>query len=330
MPEAVVAITLGDSAGVGAEVVARSVADPRVNERCRYVIVGSARRLALAIDVTRVALDLRVVGDIGRAHHEPGIADVIDVPSPHVPWGEPSAEASRALIAALRHAVRFCQVGAAKGIATAPAGKAALRQGGLASGVGQTAVLEQATGTTDTVMLLVARVGDRVMRAAHVTTHLPLREVPGAYTRQRLRHVLTTTAVALRREGIAKPRIAVAGLNPHAGEDGVLGDEESRVVVPTVRWARARGLDVVGPLPNETIWVGQSYDAIVVAYHDAGHTPLRTAAGHAGLHLTLGLPFPRSAPLHGTGYHLAGTGRADPSAMMDAILAVAAPRALHR
>ncbi|MCC6624765.1 MAG: 4-hydroxythreonine-4-phosphate dehydrogenase PdxA [Deltaproteobacteria bacterium] len=332
MHKPTLAITLGDPAGTGAELAVRASRDDEVRDACQLAFVGRLADLERARRAIGESTPIRVVDAACGGLHHPDVLVLLDTTqfdATPVRPGVPDAAAGRVALAALSAGVDLVTSGAVQGLVTAPVGKKALVEAGFEEGVGQTAFIQKKLAVGETAMLLI----HGKVRASHLTTHVPLSTVPRAITEMRTRHILSVTAEGLRDMGIAEPRMALAGINPHAGEDGVLGVEEERALMPAIRWARANGLRVDGVFPNETVWaLRDRYDVIVCAYHDAGHVPLRILAGNQGVHLTLGLGFPRGAPLHGTAYKHAGAGTADPTAMRNAIIEVAriARRGQHR
>ncbi len=241
-------------------------------------------------------------------------------PSRFVP-GMLSAEAGRAAYDTIVAAVRDAQAGKVDAIATAPVNKLAFALAGL-PWRGHTDLLGHLTGSRDAVMMF----WSQPLKVVLATVHLPLAEVPRALTRDYLEHLITLTARELPAFGIAHPRLAVAGLNPHAGEDGVIGTEERDHIAPAVNAARASGIDVTGPLPGDTVFVRAmrgEFDCVIACYHDQGLIPVKLAAfGHA-VNVTLGLPIVRTSVDHGTAFDIAGRGAADPGSMIEAVVLAA-------
>ena len=228
-----------------------------------------------------------------------------------------SAAAGRAAYAYIERAVTLAKAGEIHAIVTAPVNKEALAAAGVQHS-GHTEILAQLTDTRDFAMLLMGR----QLRVIHVTTHVALRRVPDLVTRERVLRTIRLAQRTLEDLGRPRGRIAVAGLNPHAGEEGLFGDEEQRAIIPAVEAARADGLDVTGPLPADTLFSrarGGEFDIVVAMYHDQGLCPLKMIAFDTGVNLTLGLPFVRTSPDHGTAYDIAGKGIAKPDSMIAAI-----------
>ena len=300
-----IAITSGEPAGIGPELVAMLAA--RHRERpwpARLVVFGdrdllSARAERIGLHPRFVAFDAVSVGptdDAVEILHEPVVVPVIP--------GRPDAANAAPVMAMLTHAADACATGAFAALVTAPVQKSVLLDAGLTF-IGHTEFLADRTGTPRVVMLLVGG----GLRVALVTTHLPLAAVSAAITRDAVAETIEILAAALVRDfGIAAPRIAVCGLNPHAGEGGHLGREDIDVIAPAVNAARAAGRDVTGPIPADTIFVpdnARRYDAIVAMYHDQGLPALKAASFGGGVNVTLGLPFVRTSVDHGTALDLA-------------------------
>ena len=296
------AISTGDPAGIGPEVTLRALAEPSVRELAQLCVVGDPELL----ERTAAQLDLPLPEAIEAAGSAAGVQP-----------GRLSAEAGAAAVAAVRRAVELIQAGDYDGLVTAPINKEALRLAGF-SWPGHTELLAELTGQRDVRMLLVSE----RLRVVHVTTHRSLREAVEACTRDRVLRTIDLAAEAGRGLGLATPRIAVAGLNPHAGEGGLFGDEESREIIPAVEAARAAGLAVSGPWPADTLFwraAQGEFDLVVATYHDQGHIPVKLGGFDEGVNVTLGLPFPRTSVDHGTAFDIAGRGVARWQSMAAAI-----------
>ena len=318
MSAPIIAVTAGEPAGVGPDIclalAGRSLPARIVILGDRDVFAASAQQLGLA---TRFRT-YRDVGDLG----EPGGAHALEII--HLPVAAP-VEAGRLdgrnaphVLALLDRAVDGCLAGEFAAMVTAPLQKSVINDAGVAFS-GHTEYLAARTGARQEVMMLAGG----GLRVALVTTHLPLAEVPAAITPERLEAVLRVLEHDLRtRFGVARPRIVVAGLNPHAGESGHLGDEERVVIRPVLDRLRDAGHDLVGPLPADTLFnpsrlVG--VDAVLAMYHDQGLPVLKYASFGAGVNITLGLPIIRTSVDHGTALDLAGTGRAEAGSLVEAI-----------
>lgn len=304
-----IAVTSGEPAGIGPELCAmlavRHASEPYA---ARLVILGD--RDVLAARASRVGLAPKYA-DYDPASFAPsgGVVEVWHQPlaAPPVP-GHPDPTNGAAVLAMLRHACDACAQGAFAALVTAPVQKSAVLDAGLPF-TGHTEYFAERTGTPRVVMMLVGGTADATLRVALVTTHLPLAAVPAAITRNAVRETLTIVDADLRRRfGIEAPRIAVCGLNPHAGESGHLGREEVDTIAPAIADACDSGIDAHGPLPADTVFVpsqARAYDAIVAMYHDQGLPALKAASFGHGVNVTLGLPFPRTSVDHGTALDLA-------------------------
>ena len=289
-----IAIPLGDPRGSGPEIVRAALATSGIAGAVRIVVVGP-RGTGVPVDET--------VGDWAG-----GVG-----PSPDTEAGRArDALAGRLAGLAIERAVAMARAGTVQGIVTAPIDKAAFHRGGY-DAPGHTEFLEQLTGAPTAMMLASPK-----LRVVLATTHLALRDVPAALTRERLERTITLTRHGLQGWfGIAQPRIALAALNPHAGDQGRFGAEDDTLLAPV-----ARAMGVAGPIPADTVFVRAiqgEFDAVIAPYHDVGMTAIKVASFGAGVNLTLGLPFPRTSPDHGTALDIAGTGRARADSMGEAI-----------
>ncbi len=319
MSKPVVAVTMGDPSGIGPEVVVKAARSPAVRRACRVVIVGDAPSLERARAPRWPA-------------HEPGTAPGTDVAvrvesvtrlkPPAARPGRPTRSGGEASYRYILRAVDLVRTGAADAMATAPISKKALNDAGHAW-PGHTELLADLTRTREVRMMLH---GER-LRVVLATVHLPLTEVAATLTRGRVRTTIEITHHALRQWfGVAKPRLAVAALNPHGGEDGMFGQEERRVIRPAVRDCAGRGMNVTGPVPADSLFhraAAGDYDAVVCMYHDQGLGPFKLLHFTDGVNLTLGLPLIRTSVDHGTAYDIAGKGVADARSMKQAILLAA-------
>jgi 4-hydroxythreonine-4-phosphate dehydrogenase len=318
------AVTLGDPAGVGPEIVAAAWASLRTSGPC-FLAVGDARTLAKAGAAVAPIAD--------AAESSDRFADalpVLDLPlsEPPVP-GRPSPQAAPFVVRWIEAAVQLALDGAAAGVVTAPIAKATLYDSGFAypghtEFIGELTRAAPMAGARGPVMMLAA--GN--LRAALVTVHEPLARVPALVTQDRIVAAGIVLAEALRRDfGIAEPRIAVAGLNPHAGESGALGREEIEVVGPAVETLQRRGIGARGPLPADSLFheaARTTYDAVLCLYHDQALIPVKMLDFWGGVNLTLGLPIVRTSPDHGTAFDIAGKGLARPDSLVAAIRMAAA------
>ncbi len=322
MPRAapqLLAVTLGDPNGIGPDVALRALHAPGLPRGARWVLVGAPELAAAA--ARSQGLPPPPVWDGDPARPPRARVSVWQPPeAPPAPPRRPGRLDPRAAAAAagwVRAAARGCLDGRFDGLVTAPLNKEGLARAGLKY-PGHTELLAAEAAVDDFGMLLLAP----PLRVMLVTRHLPLRAVPRAVTGPAVRRAVCLAAAALPWLGVPGGTIAVCGLNPHAGDGGALGDEDRRVIAPAVRALRARGLRVAGPLAADTVFHAAArgrYAAVVAMYHDQGLGPLKLFGFERGVNLTLGLPFVRTSPDHGTAYDLAGTHRADPASMRAAL-----------
>jgi len=312
-------VTLGDVTGIGPEVALRAAMRPEF-AGVRRVLLGDPGTLK------RLAVGRGLPGGIPNW---PGVSDG----SPGLwmlPCGGPlparlaagAPEASLAALEVLRHGAQRCLDGEFHGLVTAPVSKEAILRTGTPF-VGQTEFLTELAGNPETVMMLLGTdERGRWLRVALATTHLPLKEVPQKLSTDAVGRAIRLASDACGRLGVPRRRVSVCGLNPHAGEGGLMGTEEVNVIQPAIEQARASGCNVDGPWPADTLLhqaLHGSCDAVVAMYHDQGLAPLKLVAFDSGVNWTLGLPFIRTSPDHGTAYALAGTGAARPDSMASAI-----------
>ena len=283
----IIAVTAGDPSGIGPEIAVKAIRDPRVVQTCRPVIYG------------------------------PHSAEAIE----QFPVGVVSADSGRAAYDAIQRAVADARAGKVDGIATAPINKEAFADAGL-PWRGHTDLLAHLCDVRDVAMLF----WSERLRVVLATVHVPLRDVPRLLTTEGLLRTLRLTAASMPMFGIEQPRIGVAGLNPHAGENGLLGDEDGAVIAPAVAQGVAEGLKVSGPIPADTLFVRAirgEFDVVVAAYHDQGLVPVKLVAFGRAVNVTLGLPIVRTSVDHGTAFDIARTGVADEGSLVEAILLAA-------
>ena len=323
------AITMGDPAGVGPEVVVSALARRRARARSRALVVGDSRALRRAAELLGRGFPARVVRSASETDQHPGRICLLDLENADpltIPLGQVSAAAGGAAADYIMRAAELARAGEVAGIVTAPIHKEALRLAGVPY-PGHTEMLAALCEAREVAMMLVH--GD--MRVSHVTTHVALRDACGLVTRCRVLSVIRLTNAALQRMGLPRPRIAVAGLNPHAGESGLFGDEEENEIAPAISDAAKEAISAIGPLPPDTVFARHragEFDAVVAMTHDHGHIALKTVGFLArsgrglrtsGVNVTLGLPIIRTSVDHGTAFDIAGKGVADPTSMVQAI-----------
>lgn len=316
------AITLGDPAGIGPEVILGAWTRLRAERRAPPAfVVGGPELLRRSAEALRIDCPIVPIADPAEAMFAcaAGLPVMAGVDGPLNP-GKPSADGARLALASLQWGVKFAISGVASGLVTAPIAKSALVAVGW-DYPGQTEFLADACGRPyrDAVMMLAGP----SLRTVPLTVHVALAEVPQLISAGLVIHKARIVAAGLRRDfGIAEPRLAVAALNPHAGEGGQFGDEDDRIIAPAIAALQAEGIDAVGPVPGDALFTPRAratYDAALCMYHDQALIPLKTLEFDEGVNVTLGLPIIRTSPDHGTAFDIAGQGKADPGAMAAAI-----------
>jgi 4-hydroxythreonine-4-phosphate dehydrogenase len=316
-----IGIPLGDPTGVGPEIALKAVAAEASRDDMKYLFIGGENLLRRSSQ--KLALDLPLKnfsgsGDKGKFFvTNPFGKPLLET----LPAGAP--EAANAAIACLRAGAERCLRGELDAIVTAPVNKEAIIRAGHKGFVGQTEFLSALAGAKGTAMMLLGTdEHGRWLRVALATIHISIRSVSEKLTADKISLAIELAAQACHELQLPRARVAVCGLNPHAGEGGEFGDEEIKTIAPTVLAAQKRGLDVVGPLSGDTVFhyaLRGDFDAVVAMFHDQGLAPLKAVAFDTGVNWTLGLPFIRTSPDHGTAYDIAGKGIANPSSMIAAI-----------
>lgn len=315
------ALTLGDPAGVGPEIIIKALQHPDTFSMCRPLVVGDSRILARAAEwVGGPVLAVETVASPAAGSYRPGTLTLLDLQNADVSAIAPGRVQGAAGRAAVEYVFAACDLalaGAVEGVVTAPLNKEAMHLGGYLY-PGHTELLAERTGAKRISMLLVGP----SLRVVHVTTHVSLAEAVARVTTVRVREVIDLAQQACRSLGIVSPRIAVAGLNPHAGEGGLFGREEIEHVQPAIDAARRDGLAVSDPMPPDTVFlraVKGEYDIVVAMYHDQGHIPMKLLAFDSGVNVSFGLPIIRTSVDHGTAFDIAGTGKASENSLIAAI-----------
>jgi 4-hydroxythreonine-4-phosphate dehydrogenase len=300
-----IAITMGDAGGIGPEVVLRASFSETIQQSCHPHLIGDSSVLAEAARMSSMNL-------------KTGEVEIIE---PYVikDWmkGSPTADSGKASYMYIKHAVEGCLKGDFHAMVTAPISKEAIRMAGYVW-PGHTEMLAELTHTKKYAMMLIGE----PLRVILVTTHIPLKDVPGIITKESIFEKIELAYSASKLLGISSPVIAVAGLNPHAGEKGLFGNEEKEIIGPTIAEARRKGMPVEGPIPPDVIFrraYSGKVDIVIALYHDQGLIPLKMIAFERGVNITIGLPVIRTSPDHGTAYDIAWKGLARPESMIEAI-----------
>ncbi|WP_405078487.1 D-threonate 4-phosphate dehydrogenase [Pectobacterium carotovorum] len=312
----IIAVTMGDPAGIGPEIIIKSLAEGELSGASAVVVgcVQTMRRI-LALNIVP-AVELKIIDKPADAVFAPGVINMIDEPLEDPQALKPGVvqpQAGDLAYRCIKKATELAMAGEVHAIATAPLNKEALHSAGHLY-PGHTELLAKLTNSRDYAMVLYT---DK-LKVIHVSTHIALRKFLDTLNRDRVETVIEMADIFLKRVGFTHPRIAVAGVNPHAGENGLFGDEEITIVSPSVEAMKAKGIDVYGPCPPDTVYLqayeGQ-YDMVVAMYHDQGHIPLKLLGFYDGVNITAGLPFIRTSADHGTAFDIAWTGKAKSESM---------------
>jgi 4-hydroxythreonine-4-phosphate dehydrogenase len=327
----IIGITMGDPAGIGPEIIVKSLSRPAVYNSCRPLVFADAGVMQAAAKICNSRLKIHPVKAVSEARFEPGSMDVYDLKNvdlPSLEYGKLSVTAGEAAFQSIRKVIDCALKGEIDATVTAPIHKESIHLAGHPFS-GHTEIYAYFTDTKKYAMLL----ADDALRVIHVTTHVPLREACNLLTKERIVDVIALLHKACVQFGIGKPKIGVAGLNPHAGDGGLFGNEERDIIAPAVQEAIAAGYDAEGPVPPDTLFskaIQGKYDGCVAMYHDQGHIPFKllgfkwnnetqSMESVKGVNITLGLPIIRTSVDHGTAFEIAGKGIASEDAMTIAI-----------
>jgi 4-hydroxythreonine-4-phosphate dehydrogenase len=325
----IIGISMGDPAGIGPEVIVKALLKRSVYAQCKPVVFGDACVIKQAIDFLSSTLKVNAIFNIRDAKSKYGTIDVFDLANfdQKIEYGVVSANAGRAAFESIVKVIELAKIGEVDATVTAPINKEAINLAGFHFS-GHTEIYAQYTDTKKYAMLLV----HNNLRVIHVSTHVSLREACDLAKKDRIIEVFKLLYDACRNFGIAEPRIAVAGLNPHSGDNGLFGWEEEREIIPAIKELQREGLHVIGPVPPDTLFskaIGGMYDGCVAMYHDQGHIPFKVVGFNwnkskktldvEGVNITLGLPIIRVSVDHGTAFEIAGKGIASEKAMLTSI-----------
>ena len=317
----VVAVTMGDPSGIGSEIVA--AAYPRLLETADPIVVGDADVVRAGVDVRDVDLAVEPIETVAEASFDSDAVPVLDLDNvDDLEYGVVREDYGEASLAYVERAIELALAGEVDAIATAPINKQSTRLAG-SEYAGHTGMLADYTDTENYSMMLV----EDELVVTHVSTHVPLREACDLVTTENVLEAIRVTDEGLRDLGIDEPTIAVAGLNPHASDGGLLGEEDDAEIRPAVEAAREEGIDAHGPESPDTVYVqaaGGAYDCVVSMYHDQGHIPIKTLGfssddAVSGVNVTIGLPIVRTSVDHGTAFDIAGEGIASEASLIDAV-----------
>jgi 4-hydroxythreonine-4-phosphate dehydrogenase len=323
MPLPRIAIATGDPAGIGPEIALKAALDARVRAACRPLLVGDPVVVEMHAKAAGLSPLLNVVAKAADADWGNGAINLLDgrdgsnVP---VEFGKVDAAYGRASLAAARRAIKAALAGEVEAVVAAPQTERSIAAAGIAFD-GYPSFVAKETGTPIADVFLMICFDDK--RIVHATLHVSVREALALITRDRVEHVIRVTDASLKKLGIAKPKIFVSGVNPHAGEDGLFGRDEIEIVEPAIRAAKASGIDVSGPFGADTMFHKKGSDAFIVMLHDQGHIAAKLLAFNRTAGLSIGSPILFSSVAHGSAHDIAGKGKADPGAMIEAITRLA-------
>jgi len=316
----VIGITMGDAAGVGPEIILKAFDDPTVAQMSDSFVIGDAKILERAKAFVNSKKTINIIEHPSQGLFSSDVIDCLDLNllDTDLPVGQVSPEAGNAAFQYLAKAISLANDKEIDAICTAPLNKEALQKGGHRY-PGHTEILADLTGTKDYSMMLSAP----NLKVIHVTTHVGIIDAVNMITPERVLHVIHLAHETLTKAGIKNPKIAVCGINPHAGENGLFGNgEEEEKVIPAVEKAISEGIDVQGPLPADTLFfrtVRGDFDIVVAMYHDQGHAPVKVLGLESGVNITVGLPIIRTSVDHGTAFDIAGKGIADEKSLIEAL-----------
>ncbi len=311
---------MGDASGVGPEVIAKALMMKSIYEICRPLVIGDADVMAKVVKVANACLKINSVKKVSECNFVYGTMDVLDlnnISTNSLKIGQVDEMAGKAAIEYVEKTTELALKEDIHAIVTAPINKEAVNKAGYKF-TSHTELLAKLTNTKHVAMMLVAG----PLRVIHVTTHVPLREACDLVRKERVLATIKLAHKAMQSMGIEEPRIAVAGLNPHAGEGGLFGTEEIKEIKPAVSTARNLGINAVGPIPPDTVFTRArkgEFDTVVAMYHDQGHIPAKLSAFPSGVNVTIGLPIVRVSVDHGTAFDIAWKGVASPQSLIEAI-----------
>src|SRR5699024_10733502 len=316
----IIAIPMGDAAGIGPEITAKSLMNKEIYDECRPLVIGDEKVFAKAIEVVEADLNLHVITEPKDGKYEYGTVDFINLENINInefAYGKVQAQCGQASFEYIKTAVELANDGAVKAIATTPINKESLKAAGVPH-IGHTEMLEDLTNTEDPLTMFQVR----GMRIFFLTRHLSLKDAINQMTKERVRDYLSRCDQALQRLGVESRKLAVAGLNPHSGEGGLFGMEEIEEITPGIALAQQDGIDVIGPVPADSVFfqaLNGKYDAVLSLYHDQGHIAAKMTDFHRTISITNGLPFLRTSVDHGTAFDIAGKNIASSVSMEECI-----------
>jgi len=331
MKKPIIAITMGDPAGIGAEIIVKALHNEEIYKKSKPIVVGSKSVIEDAIKFIPSNLKVNIIKNMEEMRGEFGTIDLLDLDNIRLDefdYGKVSAKAGKASLEYINRGIDLAMNGQVDAVVTGPIHKESIKGAG-SSHAGHTEIFATRTKTKDYAMML----ADEHLKVIHVSTHVSLREACDLVKKERVLTVIQLANQALKNLGVKDPKIAVSGLNPHAGEGGLFGREEIEEIIPAIKQAQKAGINVEGPIPPDTIFskvIGGQYDIAVVMYHDQGHIPMKVTgfkynrktnkwSSMSGVNVTVGLPIIRTSVDHGVAFGKAGEGRANEESMIEAI-----------
>ncbi len=324
MNRSYIGIPMGDPAGIGPEIVVKALAEAKVHEAAKPVVIGDKRTLEQAMVFCGLKLEIKTIQDVAEGDYRAGVINLIDlnnVDIEQLQMGKVQAMAGKAAFEYIKKSVELAMEGKLEALATTPINKEALKAGNI-NYIGHTEILEDLTNSKDPLTMFQVH----GLRVFFLSRHVSLKRACDMVTEERLLDYIQRCMKALERLGIKNAHMAIAGLNPHSGEHGLFGDEEVREMEPAIQKAKELGLDVVGPVPADSVFyfgLKGSYDAVLSLYHDQGHIATKMVDFERTISITNNLPFLRTSVDHGTAFDIAGTGKAGAVSMIEAILLAA-------
>ena len=314
------ALTLGDPSGIGPEVVVKALADPAVNDSARMFVVGTERAVRQAVSETNIDIPVELIDDPRETPDTNEVIPVLsvgDYEEVEFPQGRHSADSGRASHLWVEESAKMCLAGDIDAMVTAPVNKESWQMSG-ATDLGHQEVFKRLTNSATVYTMLVSG----ILRCMHLSTHKSLAEACAFVTTENVLTAVQITDEHMKRWGFITPRIAVAALNPHASDNGLIGDTEAKEILPAIESARMEGISATGPHPADSVFnqaIDGQYDVVVVMYHDQGHIPIKVHGFEESVSVNLGIPFIRTSVDHGTAFDIAGQNKAQSTSMVEAI-----------
>ena len=320
MSKAIIAVPMGDPAGIGPEITVKSFLNPEVLEAGNSIVIGDKDVLEKALEITQTDLEIKVIKDVEEADFSKNIINLIDLDNVDMTsfeYGQVQAQCGKAAFEYIEYAIKLAMDNKVDALATTPINKESLKTAEVPY-IGHTEMLEELTNSHDPLTMFQVR----SLRIFFLTRHLSIKEAIDQMTKERVHDYIKRSYDALIKLGVKEPKLAVAGLNPHSGEGGLFGHEEIDEITPGIKLAQEENYDVVGPVPADSVFfqaLNGRYDAVISLYHDQGHIAAKMTDFHKTISITNGLPFLRSSVDHGTAFDIAGQNIASSESMEECI-----------